>query len=142
MTIIAQEGQFTRFGSLVKWMDAPEKPELHYEVVVANEAAGATYTLGTVLGQVTATGKYAVAKQGAADGSQTPVAVVLADAFGAVKDAVLVAGTDTKALVLARGKVEVAKEALKLDASFGTAAQIQAAMDALKAKGILVVTSA
>ena len=142
MAVFATEGKFVNFGSLVKWLDTPEKPELHYELVTANEAAGATYKLGTVLGKVTATGKYVIAKADAADGSQTPVAIVLADSFGAVMDATLAANTDTKALVLARGKAVVAKEALKLDATFDTAAEINAAYDALKAVGILVEASA
>ena len=142
MAVFATEGKFSRFSSLVKWLDTPEKPELHYELVTANEAGGATYTLGTVLGKVTATGKYAISKADATDGSETPVAIVLADSFGAVKDATLVAATDTKALVLARGKAVVALEALKLDATFDLAAEKQAAYDSLKALGILVEASA
>jgi hypothetical protein len=141
MTVIAQEGQFSRFGSLVKYLADHEKVELHYDTLIANEAAPVTYTLGTVLGKVTATGKYIVSKQGAADGSQTPAAVVLFDSFGAVKDAAIPATTDTKVIALVRGKAIVAKEALKLDASFSTAPQKQAAYDALKALGIFAEAS-
>lgn len=141
MAIIAQEGQFSRFGSLVKFLADHQKPELHYETLTANEAAGATYTLGTVLGKVTASGKYVVCKQAAADGSQTPAAIVLFNSFGAVKDATLAAGTDTKVIALVRGKAIVSKEALKLDASFATGPQKQAAYDALKALGIFAEAS-
>jgi hypothetical protein len=142
MPVFATEGQFSRFGSLVKMSDTPERFEFHTDVVTANEAGTPTYTLGTVLGKVTATGKFKVSVQNAADGSQNPVAIYLGDGkMGAIVDTTLVAATDTPALALTRGKVIVAKEALKLDASFGTAAQKQAAYDSLKSVGILVEAS-
>ena len=141
MTIIATEGQFARFNALVKFLDTPNKPDFFKDLVTANEASTPTYTLGTVMGKVTATGKYIVSKQAAADGSQVPVAIYVGDKFGAVADTTMVAATDTKILVLARGKAIVALEALKLDASFGTAAQKQFAYDSLKAQGILVEAS-
>ena len=136
MTVIATEGQYTRFSSLVKWLDAPEKPELFKDVLTMNDAV-ATLTLGTVLGKVTTTGKFKVCLQTATDGSNTPAALYIGDAFGATADTTLVAATDTKVLALVRGKAVVAKDALKLDSSFGTAAQKQTAYDALKAIGIL-----
>lgn len=141
MAIIATEGQYSRFSSLVKWLDSWEKHELHKDVVTVNEAGAVTYTLGTVLGKITASGKYIVSKQAAADGSQVPAAIYIGDAFGACNDTAVPATTDTKVLTLIRGKAVVAKEALKLDASFGTAPQKQAAYDALKAIGILVEAS-
>lgn len=141
MTVIATEGQFSRFSSLVKISDTPEKFEFHTDVVTANEAAITTYTLGTVLGKVTATGKFKVSVQTANDGSQVPAALYLGNSFGAILDTTLAATTDTKALALTRGKVIVALEALKLDASFGTATQKQFAYDSLKAVGILVEAS-
>ena len=141
MAIIATEGQYARFSSLVKFLDAPQKPDLHKDLLTANEAATPTYTLGTVLGKITASGKYIVSKQAAADGSQVPCAIYIGDKFGAVTDTTLVAATDTKVLALVRGKAIVALEALKLDASFGTAPQKQFAYDSLKAVGILVEAS-
>lgn len=142
MTVIATEGQFARFSSLVKISDTPEKFEFHTDLITANEASGTpTYSLGTVLGKVTATGKYIISKQAAVDGSQVPAALVLGNSFGAVVDTTLVNATDTLFIALTRGKVIVAKEGLKLDASFGTAPQKQAAYDALKALGILVEAS-
>lgn len=142
MTIIATEGQFSRFSSLVKMSDTPEKFEFHTDVVTANEAAGTpTYTLGTVLGKISASGKYIISKQAAVDGSQVPAALVLGDSFGAIKDITLVNGADTPIVALTRGKVIVSKDALKLDASFGTAPQKQFAYDSLKALGILVENS-
>ncbi len=142
MTVIATEGQFARFSSLVKTSDTPEKFEFHTDYITANEASGTpTYTLGTVLGKITASGKYIISKQAAADGSQVPAALVLGNAFGAIQDVTLVNATDTKFVALTRGKVIVSKEALKLDASFGTGPQIQFAYDSLKAVGILVEAS-
>lgn len=142
MPVIASEGQFSRFSSLVKMSDTPERFEFHTDVITANEAGAVTYTLGTVLGKVTASGKYKVAVQNAADGSQTPAAIYLGDGkLGAIVDTAVAATTDTPVLVLARGKVIVSKDALKLDASFGTAVQKQAAYDALKAIGIFAEAS-
>lgn len=142
MTVIATEGQFARFSSLVKMNDTPEKFEFHTDLITANETTTPTYQLGTVLGQVTATGKWKISVQSASDGSQIPAALVLGNSFGAIADATLVANTDTKFIALTRGKVIVALEAMKLDASFGTGTQKQFAYDSLKAKGILVEATA
>lgn len=139
MPIFASEGQFSRFSSLVKYIEDQAKPDTHNELVTVNEAAGKTYELGTVLGKVTATGKYKIAVQSAVDGSEKPAAIVIGDgSLGAVPPFSVLATTDTKVLTLARGKAIVAREALKLDVSFGTAAQKAAAEDALKAIGIMV----
>lgn len=231
MTVIATEGQFARYSSLVKMSDTPEKFEFHTDVMTANETGTPTYTLGTVLGTylasptgtaganvgtgngvmgaitvtpatglevgiytvkitkaasnagdfvvvspggrvvgngtvgvafsqggiaftladgatdfvvgdsvpitVAGTSKVAVSKATATDGSQVPSAIYLGNSFGATQDTTLVSATDTKVLALTRGKVIVAKEALKLDASFASAAQIASAIAALVAKGIL-----
>lgn len=136
MTVFATEGQYSRFSSLVKISDTPEKFEFHTDVITVNDVAS-TLQLGTVLGKVTATGKYKVSLQAASDGSQVPAALVLGNSFGEIRDITLAATTDTKVVALTRGKVIVALEAMKLDASFGTATQKQFAYDALKALGIL-----
>lgn len=141
MPVFATEGPYSRFSSLVKINDTPEKFEFHTDVITASETTTPTYTLGTVLGKVTATGKYKISVQSANDGSQVPAALVLMNSFGEVKDATLVANTDTKFVALTRGKQIVALEAMKLDVSFSTAPQKQAAYDALKAIGILVEAS-
>ena len=138
MPVIASEGQFDRFSSLVKYVEDTCQPAVHNEVVTANEAGVKSYALGTVLGKVTASGKYKIAVQTASDGSQTPAAIVIGDSAGVVTTFSVPAATDTKVLTLARGKAIVAKEALKLDATFDNATKIQAAYDALKAIGILV----
>lgn len=142
MAVIATEGQYARIGSLVKMNDTPERFEFHTDVLTAYEASQATYTLGTVLGKITASGKYIVSKQAAADGSQVPCAIYLGDGkMGAIVDTTVPATTDTKVLALTRGKVIVALDALKLDASFSTATHKQFAYDSLKAQGILVETA-
>jgi hypothetical protein len=101
-------------------------------VVTANEASAKTYAVGTVLGKVTATGKYKICVQNAADGSQNPAAIAIADQS-------ITAATDTKVLVLARGPAQVSKAALVLDASFGTQGQKDAAYAALEALNIQVL---
>jgi hypothetical protein len=80
MPVFATEGQFSRISSLMKMSDTPERFEFHTDVVTANEAAPITYNLGTVLGKVTATGKYVACVRTAADGSQTPALSIWATA--------------------------------------------------------------
>jgi hypothetical protein len=137
MPVIATEGQFDRFSSVVKYIDDVAKPSTHNELVTVNEAAIKSYSLGTVLGKVTATGKYKIAVQTAVDGSNVPAAIVIGDSSGVVTTFAVAATTDTKVLTLARGKAIVAKEGLKLDATYNDATKVQAAYDALKALGIL-----
>ena len=100
-------------------------------VVTVNEAAATTYQVGTVLGKVTATGKYVVAKETAVDGSKVPAAVV-------IEDKSVAATTDTKVLTIVRGNAILSKGALVLDATYNDAAKKQAVYDALEAKNILV----
>ncbi len=141
MSIIATEGQYSRLSSLIKYLDSSENQAVHKELVTVNEASGVTYQLGTVLGKITASGKYIVSKQAAVDGSQVPAVIYVANNFGEVKDVAIAATTDTKVLTLARGKAIVALEALKLDASFSSDAHKLFAYNSLKALGILVETS-
>ena len=108
-------------------------PEFGYTraVVTVNEATAKSYTVGTVLGKVTASGKYKIAVQTASDGSQTADAVVLADYS-------VPGTTDTKVLVMVRGPSIVSKAALVLDTTFDTDAKKAAVYAAFEAKGILV----
>lgn len=140
MTVIATQDQWSHYSSLVKGGDTPEQMKFFTDAIVVNDVVS-TLVLGTVLGKVTATGKFKVSLQGAADGSQVPVAIYTGNSFGETKATTLVAATDTKALALVRGKIVVSREALKLDASFNTATLKQAAYDSLKAVGILVEAS-
>ena len=108
-------------------------PEQGYTraVVTVNEAAAKTYTVGTVLGKVTATGKYKVAVETAGDGSKVAAAIVLGD--------YTVPGTtDTKVLVMVRGAAIVSKAALVLDSTYDTDAKKAVVYADLEAARILV----
>lgn len=105
-------------------------PETGYTraVVTVNDAA-ATLVPGTVLGKVTATGKYKVAVQTATDGSEVADAIVM-------QEIAVPATTDTKVLVLIKGPAIVSKAGLVLDATYNTAGELAAVYAALEAKGI------
>lgn len=137
MAVIATDSN--RLSNLIKLYDVPNNPEMCHEVVTVNEAAGVTYKVGTVLGKITASGKYIVSKQAAADGSQVPAAIFIGDGkTGLAQDTVIAATTDTPVLTLARGKAVVSLGALLLDSSFSTGTQKAFAYASLKANGILV----
>jgi hypothetical protein len=126
--LIATDTQ--RYSNTVKYELAPELAFCR-ESVTANETAAKTYAVGTVLGLVTATGKYKIAVQTASDGSQNAAAVVVED-----KD--VAANTDTKVLALVRGPAIVSKGSLVLDATYNLDAELAAVYAALAAKNILV----
>jgi hypothetical protein len=138
MALVATATQ--TLSNLIKKYDS-QNTELFNELVTVNEASLTTYKVGTVLGKITASGKYIVSKQAAVDGSQTPAAIVIGNSFGDAIDFSVPATTDTKVLVLARGKVVVSAAALFLDASFTAGALTTAAYAALKAQGIAVETN-
>lgn len=119
-----------KLSHLVK-AEVLENTKFTREVVTFNGAA-ASLKIGTVLGVVTATGKYKVCVQDAADGSQNPAAILL-------EDKTVAATTDTKVLVMHRGPASVSKAALVLDASFNLDAEKLALYAALEAKGIQVL---
>jgi hypothetical protein len=107
-------------------------PESGYNrlVVTVNDAAQ-TLVPGTVLGKVTASGKYKVAVQTAVDGSEVADAIVM-------EEKAIAATTDTKVLVLVKGPAVVSKGGLVLDASYNLDAEKNAVYAALEAKGIQV----
>lgn len=119
-----------RKSNLVKQELFPEQG-FNYDAVTVNEAAIKTYAVGTVLGKVTASGKYKICVQTAVDGSQTAAAVVVADYS-------IAATTDTKVLAMVRGPAIVSKDALVLDASHDLQAEKDAIYASLTALGILV----
>lgn len=129
MSVIAQD--VTRLSHLVKMELAPELAYCR-EVVTANESGATSYAIGTVLGKVTADGKYKVCVQTAADGSQVASAVVIAAKA-------IPAATDTKVLAISRGPATVSKAGLVLDASHNLDAEKAAIYAALEAKGIQVL---
>ena len=127
MSLIATENK--RLSNVVK---AELWPEMGFtrQVVVINDTA-ADLKVGTVLGKVTATGKYKVAVETATDGSKVADAILL-------QDVTLPNATDTKALVLVKGPAIVAKGALVLHSSYDTQAKKDAVYAALEAKNINV----
>lgn len=131
MPIVATDSY--RLSHLVKAEVLPETAFTR-EVVTFNGAA-ASLKIGTVLGVVSATGKYKVCVQSAADGSQNPAALLL-------EDKTVAATTDTKVLVMHRGPSSVSKAALVLDASFDNDTKKAAAYAALEAKNIQVLEAA
>lgn len=98
------------------------------ELVTVNDAAG-TLAVGTVLGKITASGKYVRAVQTAVDGSAVAAAVVW-------EAKAIPATTDTKVLCLVRGPSGVSKGGLVLDATYDTAPEKAAVYASLNALGI------
>ena len=117
-----------RFSALVKH---EYEPSLAYCRKALTFTGTTAFGLGTVLGKVTAGGKYKIAVQTAADGSQVADAIVLGEVAVA-------ANTDTKVLVLIKGPAIVSKLGLVLDASYDLQAEKDAVYAALEAKGIAV----
>lgn len=126
MTVLATDTK--RLSNVLKHEYAPEYAYCR-EVVVVNEAAAKTYAVGTVLGKVTATGKYKIAVETASDGSKAAAAIVIADAA-------IAANTDTKLVVLVKGPAGVNKGGLVLDATYDDDTKKGVVYMALEAKGI------
>ena len=131
MTIVAQDT--SRFSNLVKHELWPETGYCRKEVTV-NEAAIKTYAVGTVLGKVTATGKYKIAVETAVDGSKVAAALVIADQS-------IAAATDTKIVVMVKGPAEVSQGALVLDATYDDATKKGVVYASLEAVGINILTT-
>ena len=94
--------------------------------------AGANYALGSVLGKITASGKYrlsAAAQVAGDEGAETAVAVLL--------EAVDASLGDKTGLVVARGPAIVSKAALIFDASVDLAAEKTAKYAQLASAGIV-----
>lgn len=127
MSLLATENK--RYSNTVK---AELWPELGFTraVVTYNGTAG-PFVIGTVLGKVTAGGKYKVCVQTAVDGSQVADAILLEDVTPALN-------TDKKILVLLKGPAVVSKAALTLDVTHDLQPEKDAIYAALEAKGIQV----
>ena len=102
------------------------------QVVTVNEAAAKTYAVGTVLGKVTADGKYKIAVQTAVDGSAVAAGIVL-------EGQAIAAATDTKLVVLFRGDATISAGALVLDASYDLDAEKAVVYASLEAARIQVL---
>ena len=137
MPVIATETQ--HYSNVVKREFWPEVGYCKKMVTVNGPAA--TLQIGTVLGKVTATGKYKVCEASAVDGSQVAAAVIVGDAGGHPMPVAVAANTDTKFLVVYRGPVYVSDTSLTFGASVTAGALTQAAYDQLAAAGIDVLTT-
>jgi len=137
MTVIATDTQ--RYSNVVKREDGAEWGQCKKMVVVNGPAA--TLQIGTVLGKVTAGGKYKVLEASAVDGSQVAAAVIVGNATGQASPTVMPATTDTKFLVLYRGICAVADTSLTMGASVTAGALTTTAYEQLAAAGIDVLTA-
>ena len=106
---------------------------LSREEVIVSQTGGALVS-GTVLGKVTATGKYKIAVETAVDGSKVAAALVISDASIGI-------ATDTKLVVLVKGPAEVSQGALVLDATYNDQAKKDAVYASLEALNINVLTT-
>ncbi|KPP82414.1 MAG: Bacteriophage lambda head decoration protein D [Rhodobacteraceae bacterium HLUCCO07] len=107
-------------------------PNYTREIVTLLE--GMPYPVGSVLGKISASGKYKLATSGGTDGAQTAVAVLLY-----AVDATL---ADATGIVVARGPSIVSREGLAYDASVDDSAKITTKLGQLAAVGIIARDSA
>ena len=112
--------------------------KIQFDPNYTNEAVtlllGTNYKAGSVLGKITATGKYKLAVVGAVDGSAVAVAVLLNPV-----DATL---ADATGIILARGPAVVSKAALVFDATVNTVPLTATKWAELTTIGIVPRTSA
>lgn len=132
MPVIATDQK--RISAVVKHEYAPSAAYTR-DVITVNVATAGTLPVGTVLGKVTATGKYKVQDASASDGSEIAAAVLIGkddvDAY-----LVVAANTDTKALAWTRGPLILDKQQLTMGPGTDTDAEKQAVYDSLAALGI------
>jgi hypothetical protein len=127
----------TRLGAVLQYEDHPEYGHCR-KVVTANEAAIKSYVIGTVLGLVTATGKYKILEATAVDGSQNFAGIYIGKPDGDNKQSIA-ATTDTSVTVLFRGPAGVGKSYLVFGASVDTAPELAAVYAQMEAVGIQVL---
>ena len=126
MPLIATENK--RLSNVIKQELFPESA--YCRLAVTYNGTAASLVPGTVLGKVTADGKYKIAVQTATDGSQVADAIVMVEQT-------VVSATDTKVLCLVRGPSIVSKDGLVLDATYNVDAEKAAVYAAFEVKGIL-----
>lgn len=90
---------------------------------------GQPYPVGSVLGKITANGKYKLATSGGSDGAQTATAVLLY-----AVDATL---ADATGIVVVRGPSIVSRAGLAYDATVDDSAKITTKISQLAAVGII-----
>jgi hypothetical protein len=91
--------------------------------------AGMAYPVGSVLGRITASGKYKLGTSGGSDGAQTAGAVLLYAVDATLADAV--------GVVLVRGPAIVSRAALAYDGTVDDATKITTKISQLAALGII-----
>jgi len=123
----------TENKGLSNWLKFEVGEQANYvrKDIVVNEAAQKSYASGTILGVVSATGKYKIAVETAGDGSKTPAAIV-------INDATIAASTDTTIVALVKGPAVVGINGITLDTSYNDATKKATAYAALEALGINV----
>lgn len=90
---------------------------------------GQPYPVGSVLGRITASGKYKMATSGGSDGAQTAVAVLLYAVDATLADAI--------GIVLVRGPAIVSRAGLAYDTTVDDGAKITTKLGQLAAVGII-----
>lgn len=118
-----------KIGNLVKHEYGREHGYCR-EIVTVNEAAAESYSIGSLVGKVTADGKYKLVDPSAVDGSQVVAGVIIEN-----KD--IPATTDTEVIVMVRGNAILGENALVFDKTF-TDPQKAAAKAEIEALNILV----
>ena len=101
----------------------------NYTREVVTLLAGMPYPVGSVLGKITASGKYTLSPATGADGSQVATAVLLY-----AVDATL---ADATGIVVARGPAIVSRAGLAYDATVDDGAKITTKIGQLAAAGII-----
>lgn len=103
----------------------------HYCRAAVTIASGADLGAGTVLGIVTASGKYAASDEAETNGTEVAKAVLLEDAAAAA--------ADVQAVVLLRGPAQLRRGGLVFDASYDSEAKRDAAIAELETAGIVTI---
>jgi len=121
MTVLTQPPSM---GDVLKYEVNP-----NYTRETVTLLAGTAYPVGSVLGRITASGKYKLATSGGSDGAQTASAVLLYAVDATLSDAV--------GVVLVRGPAIVSRAALAYDGTVDDAAKITTKLGQLVALGII-----
>jgi hypothetical protein len=121
MTVLHQP---TSMGDVLKYEVNP-----NYTREIITLLQGMPYPVGSVLGKITASGKYKLATSGGSDGAQTAAAVLLY-----AVDATL---ADATGIVIMRGPAIVSRAALAYDSTVDDAAKITTKIGQLASLGIL-----
>lgn len=116
-------------GDVLKYSENP-----NYTNESVTLLTGTSYKVGSVLGKITASGKYKLAAVGAVDGSAVAVAVLLTATDATAGDAT--------GVILARGPAIVSKAALVFDATVNDAPKTATKHAELTAALIVPRTSA